>query len=428
MTDEEEWVITPGGPRPKSSTRKVAQGRAVRRTPEGTHVLVTEAPTDQDDGSEGMADEYVLTPGGLRPKSLVHKVARDNVVDVTDGRLRLMRRSGEVVAELGELPTRPGGRPLMPRNVVPPSVRVAPVAPAPAGVVPAFGSGWITYASWTNGTGTPVSLFSTTWVVPPAPSTQSGQTIFLFNGIQNSTNIYQPVLQWGSSAAGGGNFWSVASWYVDGAGGTAFYSSLVPVNPGDVLTGVMTLTGQSPAGFSYNCDFTGIANTGLSIQNVQELTWLIETLECYGITQCSDYPAVNKTAMASINIQTGATNPTVDWTVNNSVTECGQHTLLFDEDVAGNGEVDLWYSPSPYWVSGLGTVAQGTSQEWWFSWGGTGDVGPQLIQAEPLETSGELVTVWTAESQDGNGHITYHATVRNDGSAPVRFQWRGGGR
>ena len=46
------------------------------------------------------------------------------------------------------------------------------------------------------------------------------RTIFLFNGIQNSTSIYQPVLQWGPSAAGGGNFWTVASWYVDGAGGT----------------------------------------------------------------------------------------------------------------------------------------------------------------------------------------------------------------
>ncbi len=38
-------------------------------------------------------------------------------------------------------------------------------------VVPAFGSGWITYASWTNATGTPVSSFATTWVVPDPPAT-----------------------------------------------------------------------------------------------------------------------------------------------------------------------------------------------------------------------------------------------------------------
>ena len=44
--------------------------------------------------------------------------------------------------------------------------------------------------------------------------------------------IYQPVLQWGVSAAGGGNSWAVASWYADGQGGHSFYSQLVPVNEG----------------------------------------------------------------------------------------------------------------------------------------------------------------------------------------------------
>jgi hypothetical protein len=77
----------------------------------------------------------------------------------------------------------------MPHNIV-----------RPPRVEPALGSGWITYASWTNNTGAPISLFSTSWIVPPAPATQSGQTIFLFSGIQNSGFIYQPVLQWGSSA------------------------------------------------------------------------------------------------------------------------------------------------------------------------------------------------------------------------------------
>ena len=55
----------------------------------------------------------------------------------------------------------------------------------------------------------------------PAPATRSRQTIFLFNGIQNTGanfGILQPVLQYGSSAAGGGAFWSIASWYVTSGG------------------------------------------------------------------------------------------------------------------------------------------------------------------------------------------------------------------
>jgi hypothetical protein len=132
--------------------------------------------------------------------------------------------------------------------------------------------------------------------------------------------------------------------------------------------------------------------------------------------------------MSAIRIENGNPIPSVGWSVTNLVTDCGQHTLLFDDDSTGNGEVDLWYTASPFWTSGLGTIGPGESQDWWFSWGGNGDVGPQLIQAEPLNASGELATTAIAESLDSNGHLTYHATVVNNGATAVSFQWRGGGR
>jgi hypothetical protein len=416
---EDDIVITPGGPRPRSATHHVPPGAAVERLPGGGEVVVARAP--RRGGDTVADDDYVLTPGGLRHRSLVHHVPPGHELRVRRNRLLTVAPSGEVVADHGPPPSHPPGRPLMPRQVVPPR-------PRGRRRVPAFGSGWITYASWSNTTGTPVSRFTTTWTVPPAPRTSSGQTIFLFNGIQNSTMIYQPVLQWGPSAAGGGARWSVASWYADGQGGQSFYSTLVDVNVGDVLVGVMTLTGRSPRGFSYDSRFTGIANTDLTIANVDELTWCIETLEAYSITRADDYPDTALTAMSAIGIDTGGTQPALTWTINNDVTDTGQHTLVVNELVTGAGEVDLWYRPSPYWVSGFGTIAPGASQDWWFSWGGTGDVGPQLIQAQPLEPSGELVTTMTAESVDANGHTTYHATVRNDGPSTVRFHWRGGGR
>jgi hypothetical protein len=86
------------------------------------------------------------------------------------------------------------------------------------------------------------------------------------------------------------------------------------------------------------------------------------------------------------------------------------------------GETDIMA-----WTSGSGTIAAGASQQWWFSWGGNGDVGPQLIQAEPTVVSGELATIQVAESLDVNGHLIYYATVKNQGSSAVGFQWRGGG-
>jgi len=418
MNEDDDTVLTPAGPRSKSQVHSVGPGNIVRRTGEGTYVLVADSPSEHGAGVTSMGEDLVLTPGGLRPKSFVHRIKPGTTLDGTEGRYRQLDRSRKVVTDFGLIPFRPEGRPLMPRNEFFPLH-----APAPA-----FGTGWITYAGWSNNTGTPVSRFATSWVVPPAPSTQSGQTIFVFNGIQNSTMIYQPVLQWGPSGAGGGNFWSVASWYADGQTGQSFFSTLVNVNAGDVLVGIMTLTGQSPTGFSYNCEFQGIANTALPVQNIQELTWCNETLEAYGITKCSDYPAADKTPLASIDLRTGNTPSNVVWTVTNKVTDCGQHTLHFDDDAVGHGEVDLWYRGGPFWTAGAGTIGPGESQHWWFSWGGVGDVGPQLIQAEPLNASATLTTTQISETLDANGHLTYFATLRNDGPNAVGFQWRGGGR
>ena len=415
MTDE-EIVNTPAGPVPRSKIQKVDSGTTIRRTSDGRYLLVKDG---EGGGSRNLTipEGYVITPGGMRPKSLVHHIELGSILDATEGRHRVLSSTSEVVADFGLIAHRPTGHRLMPRDVNYPPKRV-----------PAFGSGWITFGSWANNTGNPISLFSTRWVVPPEPTSRSGQLIYIFPGIQNSTMIYQPVLQWGSNGLFGGDYWCVASWYADGQGGQAFHTDPVQVNAGDVLIGVMTLTGQSPQGFSYSCVFQGIAGTNLPIQNVEQLTWCAETLECYGITKCSDYPNTNKTLMGSINIQTGNVHPAVVWESDNWVTDCGQHTLIFDDDSSSNGEVDLWYSPSPFWTAGMATIGPGQEQEWWFAWGGNGDVGPQLIQAEPLNGGSELMTTKIGEIMDGNGYTSYRAIVHNTGPNTVHFQWRGGGR
>jgi hypothetical protein len=329
----EDLVIAPGGPRSKDRLHPVGPGMSVRRLEDGSYAIVPEVTQNQPERSQIVTEELVITPGGFRPRSMVHKIELGHYLDTSQDRLREFdRASNTLIEDHGPLVHRPAGRPLMPANVT--------REPGPA---PALGTGWITYASWTNNTGKTITFFKTTWVVPPAPATQSGQVIFLFSGIQNSTMIYQPVLQWGSSAAGGGNSWAVASWYADGQGGHSFYSQLVPVNTGDVLVGLMTLTGQSGGLFSYNCQFVGLSGPSLPIQNVQELTWCIETLEAYGLTKCSDYPAVLKTPMSLIEIQTGGAEAALNWQATNAITDCGQHAVVVS-DASPGGDVDLYFS------------------------------------------------------------------------------------
>jgi hypothetical protein len=337
MTDE-EMVVGPGGARPRSAYTHVPPGATVQQVGEGRHVVVMPDEGLLESFSEAPAagSGLVLTPGGYKAAGLVHEVRPGSTIDAAEGRLRHLAPDGGVLADFGDLPLRAAGRPLHPLNI-----NTGAVA-ARTGPAPAFGSGWITYASWTNNTGTAVSRFATTWTVPPEPSTNHGQTIFLFNGIQNSTMIYQPVLQWGPSAAGGGAYWAVASWYADGQSGQSFHSSLVRVNVGDTLVGVMTRTGGTGGKHSYSCEFTNIANTSLPVTNIEELTWLIETLEAYAIAAASDYPNTARTRMTAIDIQTGSTHPAITWTATNAVTDTGQHTVVASNANPG-GEVDLYY-------------------------------------------------------------------------------------
>jgi hypothetical protein len=135
-------------------------------------------------------DELVLTSGGWRPKSTVHRVERGQHVSTKGGRLRKIdTASGEVLADYGEISAPPPDKP---------ELRKA-FKKSPEGEEPYPDDGWIVDSEWTNTGAIPISYFSTHWIVPPVPATQDGQTIFLFNGLTPTDNSYilQPVLQRG---------------------------------------------------------------------------------------------------------------------------------------------------------------------------------------------------------------------------------------
>jgi len=76
---------------------------------------------------------------------------------------------------------------------------------------------------------------------------------------------------------------------------------------------------------------------------IAPLHWANETLECYGLTKCSDLPAAKDTAMGAIEIRIGTAHPTLKWTPVNAVTTCGQHTVVAS-NANPNGSVDLFYN------------------------------------------------------------------------------------
>jgi hypothetical protein len=288
-------------------------------------VTTTPAPTAND--------EKVLTPGGWRPASQVGLVDKGEHLTIKNDRLmKVSDANGSILKDFGAQEHYGGITPDYPKNLILPPARQA---------VP-LGSGWITYTGWTNSSTTPITYSAATWTVPPAPTTNSGQTIFLFNGLENSSYILQPVLQWGPSAAGGGAYWAIANWYVDGSNGTALHSNLVRVNPGTVLTGIMTQTGTTGSNYNYVSSFSGYSSINLTVNNIAKLFWADETLETYNIATCSNYPNTASTRFSGIEVHVGTAQAPLSWTVYNAVTDCGQHTNVVTNG-SPNGIVDIYY-------------------------------------------------------------------------------------
>ena len=336
--------------------------------------------------------DLVLTPGGMRPRELVHELLEGQHISTEGGRVRIIETAtGNVVKDLGETGT------------APPEDETGP--PRPAGAVPALAdTGWIENSQWHNTGKNPIVYFSTTWVVPPAPATSNGQVIFLFNGMQpdSAAHILQPVLQWGPSAAGGGNYWAITNWYADGQGGAATFKPLIRVNPGDVLQGVMTCTGQSGSGYSYKSSFVGHPTADVTVTNVDQLTWAYETLEAYSLTTCTDYPNTQSTSMSAIEIKTGppgtsGTDAAISWFASNAFTDCGQScTIVSNASPGGAVSLDYRKQAPVIAVAGGGVAASeqfgltqtdvfyvdqsGSLNVTWVvgagNWGGPGRIGP----------------------------------------------------
>src|SRR3954454_1128951 len=151
-----------------------------------------------------------------------------------------------------------------------------------------------------------------------------------------------PALQWGPSAAGGGEYWSVASWYVGGTTGAVFHGELIPVNVGDELTGIISLVGRQRAHCDYQCGFEGLPDANLPVFKVRDLSRCGTILAAYGMKQCTDYPDARATGFRNIELMTGSRRPPLAWNPVNTVTECGQHIVILSDANPG-GEVDVHF-------------------------------------------------------------------------------------
>ena len=235
---------------------------------------------------------WVQVPGELIRPDCIHQIPAGASVDISDDSKagEDVTLNGAVIAHYEACPEAPAST----RHVVP-----GPV-----------GNGWVEDSNWL------VSLkkkdniewIQGQWVVPSAPKS-NGATIFLFNGVEPKSGswIMQPVLQYGSSYAGGGNYWTMASWLV---GSSVYVSTLTPVHAGDSLVGTTDEYSDSGGKLEYVIDAydstTGV-DSNLTIHSKKiQWSWAFEgVLEAYNVTKCADFPASGQTRFYNTSVAHG---------------------------------------------------------------------------------------------------------------------------
>jgi hypothetical protein len=160
---------------------------------------------------------------------------------------------------------------------------------------PNISHAWIEYASITT-TGAYGQIY-TEWDVPPSPTTNDGQIVYLFNGMEDLNDvvtIIQPVLGWNSDYAGA---WSIAAWNCC-VNGNVNEATPAHTNPGDHLEGYVFMNCSAGTRVCSSWDIVivdeqnGAFSELLDTSNYgQKFNWAFGgVLEVYNIVQCTDYP------------------------------------------------------------------------------------------------------------------------------------------
>ncbi|KAF8879200.1 hypothetical protein CPB84DRAFT_1793524 [Gymnopilus junonius] len=273
------------------------------------------------------SEELVHTPAGFIPKSNVHAVPKGARVHQSATEVHIIAANGTVLHSA----------PYTGSNSKP----VGQIQRATTSTRRDLQSGYIAYAYWNNAGASPISFFNTNWIVPPTPSSLDSQLVYWFNGLipQALGWILQPVLQYGVSPAGGGEFYAIASWWL--VGNNAYHTDVIPVSSGTFLQGQMSLTGTSTSGgemtYDYESTFVGYPDTTISATNTTELTWAYEALEMYNAESISDLPSGN-TMFSSIDIsfQDGQHPPSISWNVASDSMDGITMTVLSDSATTGS--------------------------------------------------------------------------------------------
>jgi hypothetical protein len=228
----------------------------------------TPPPILVDRGRMAPDTGMIATPAGWRYRRCVHEVPNNARVDAHG---RVTRHDGTTF----QLPLCAGGAP--PADPLPPTV-----------------SGWVEWGDWAPGGN--FSRLSANWTVPanPTGSYSAGQVYYAFPGLQSSSYIIQPVLQYGNNNSFGGSYWVGSSWQCD-SGPDCTHGSVISMAAGDAVYGNVTANncanGQCSWTISTQNGRTGQTSIWTKTNTQSFYDAVGGAVEVYGLTTCSQFPS-----------------------------------------------------------------------------------------------------------------------------------------
>ncbi|GEM_PF-5803288 len=285
-------------------------------------------------------DEIVYTPFGPALKSRIHSIDKGHHLKVQNGTVQIIQTKTNVIVQVIDISSY-DNRYKKTNNLVSNGQNNLSSDPM---------DGWISFANGSvqGDNPRPVTHYSVSYVVPSPPKLKSDQLIYLFSGMQNPDSvgvIVQPVLQWGVSPAGGGRYWAICNWCVTNTE-VFFHDSLIKVNSGARLRGVIESTQVTESSYNYVSTFKDYPSE-LQINNLPLLNELYIALETYSITSCDEFPYDEKIRFTDIEVLTDDLYPKLSWFTDSKNPLCKQTTMIVNGN-SYSGQIDIYFHfPSP---------------------------------------------------------------------------------
>jgi len=258
----------------KSFALTLIAGMAVAQAPAGTN------------RPAGVPADFAITPFGYFHPSCITHMAKGDVLQQDEGAIQHANGTSETIQPCA-----------YPHYDADGTKVVGDVKPTGNGESepPFIGHAWIEYASIHDSAN--YGQIYSEWDVPPTPTSNDGQTLYFFNGLEQYSGditIIQPVLGWNSDY---NSAWGIAAWNCC-KNGTVQEASPAKVNPGDHLEGYVfnnCKAGTTKCGSwdivivdEENGNFSQLLKTS---NFGQTFNWAFgAVLEVYNIAKCGDYP------------------------------------------------------------------------------------------------------------------------------------------